>query len=184
MPRTTGATAGSVPNVRRAHSSAMRSARRPGSQARRPNAYRFASARSWPSQLGASPTFDTPTKPPSGRPKVRPVTSWATGVPLRPACMSKSSTSCHIGARKTTCRCCPVYSCVICSSMAWFVRRSAANSGDAGSRTWKSIGPCFTCRTTLSSNCPSSAMKLSNAALARSFRGSRQSMWWSYTNPR
>ena len=37
----------------------------------------------------------------------------------------------------------PKYSCVICSSIAWLVFSSAPNSGDAGSRTWKSIGPCL-----------------------------------------
>ena len=49
--------------------------------------------------------------------------------------MSKSSTSFHMGTRKQSWRCCPVYSCVICSSMASLVRRRPAKSGEAGSRT-------------------------------------------------
>ena len=67
------------------------------------------------------------------------------------ACMSKSSTSFHIGTRKHRCRCWPRYSCVICSSIAWFVFARPPNSGEAGSRTWKSIGPCLIWTMTLSS---------------------------------
>ena len=48
-------------------------------------------ARSWPSQFAARPTFETPTKP---------LTSVLTRVDRPFACMSKSSTSFHIGARK------------------------------------------------------------------------------------
>ena len=103
----------------------------------------------WPSQLVSRPTFETPTKPPWGRLKVMPETRSFTGVSLRSplasglAFMSKSSTSFHIGGRKTRCRCWPRYSCVICSSMAWLVFGRPPNSGEAGSRTWKSIGPCL-----------------------------------------
>ena len=57
--------------------------------------------------------------------------------------ISVSSTPFHMGTRKTMWRCWPVYSCVICSSMAWLVWRRAANSGETGSRTWKSMGPCL-----------------------------------------
>ena len=46
-----------------------------------------------------------------------------------------------------------MYSCVICSSIAWLVFSSAPKSGDAGSRTWKSIGPCLIWTIALSSNC-------------------------------
>ena len=55
----------------------------------------------------------------------------------------------------------PKYSCVICSSIAWLVFSSAPNSGDAGSRTWKSMGPFLIWTITLSSNLPSSGTKLS-----------------------
>jgi hypothetical protein len=54
--------------------------------------------------------------------------------------MSKSSVSFHIGTRNTVWRPWPKYSWVICSSIASLVFLSAPNSGEAGSRTWKSIG--------------------------------------------
>ena len=59
----------------------MRSEASAGFQARRPNPYKFAIARWWPSQLAELPTFDTPTKPPAGRWNVFPLTSAETGVP-------------------------------------------------------------------------------------------------------
>ena len=55
-------------------------------------------------------------------------------------CMSKSSTSFHIGTRKQRWRCCPIYSCVICSSMASLVfgegRRTAATPALALENRW------------------------------------------------
>jgi hypothetical protein len=54
--------------------------------------------------------------------------------------MSKSSASFHIGTRNTVWRPWPKYSWVICSSIARWCSSGAPNSGDAGSRTWKSIG--------------------------------------------
>ena len=53
-----------------------------------------------------------------------------------------------------------MYSWVTCSSIASFVCSSAPKSGDAGSRTWKSIGPCLIWTTTLSSNLPSSVVEV------------------------
>ena len=74
--------------------------------------------------------------------------------------MSKSSASFHFGTRKTVCRAWPKYSCVICSSIACLVFSSAPNSGDAGSRTWKSMGPFLIWMITLSSNLPSSGTEV------------------------
>ena len=58
------------------------------------------------------------------------------------------------------------------------------NNGETGSRTWKSIGPFFICKITLSSNFPSNSTKLSYAALARSVFLSRQSCPQLYTKQR
>jgi hypothetical protein len=37
----------------------------------------------------------------------------------------------------------------------------AAITGETGSRVWKSIGPCLTCRIAFGLNCPSSGAKWS-----------------------
>ena len=115
-----------------------------------------------PNQLASRPTFDTPTNPPVALFHTLPETTALTGVgELVLTFMSKSSASFHIGTRKTVWRPWPKYSWVICSSIASLVFFSAPNSGDAGSRTWKSIGPCLIWMMTLSSKRPSRPMKLS-----------------------
>src|SRR5450432_1421010 len=126
-------TLGSSPKVSRVHSETMSCEDRFGSQAKRPNAYRFACARSNPSQLVSRPTLETPTNPPSRRLKVLPETICATDV-LPSPCKSKSRISFYVGARKHNCRCCPVYSWVICNSKIWFVCCNAPIKGDTGSR--------------------------------------------------
>lgn len=72
-----------------------------------------------------------------------------------------------------------MYSWVACSSTASRVPGIAPISGETGSRTWKSIGPCFTWSTALAANAPSSGTKWSYAARARSVPRSRQSWQWS-----
>ena len=65
-----------------------------------------------PNQLSSSPTFETPTTA---------FTRDFTGVARSPTRRSKSSVSFHIGTRNTVCRAWPMYSCVICSSIACLV---------------------------------------------------------------
>jgi hypothetical protein len=96
------------------------------------------------------------------------------GLPPDPV-VSNCRISRHHGPRQHRSCCCPVYSCVTCNSTANAVSCNSPSNGDIASRAWKSSGPCFTCRTTFSSNRPSSGMKRSYAARARSVRGSRRS---------
>ncbi|HET6187685.1 MAG TPA: hypothetical protein VFE59_11885 [Trebonia sp.] len=99
--------------------------------------------------------------PPCGRPDGCPLTASASLAASPAAVAGSAMTSCHCGCRKHRSFCWPVYSWVICTSMAWLVWRSPNSSGDAGSLTWKSIGPSLICTMTLSAKSPSSGMNVS-----------------------
>ena len=86
-------------NVCRIHASAMASEPAPGSQARRPNAYQFAQAKTEPHQLRSVPMFDTPAMPVSAYGSTPPSMTLATVEPFPFANVSARSASSKSGPR-------------------------------------------------------------------------------------
>ena len=118
---TMSTTCGSLPNVSRVHSSAICFGLRSGFQASRPKPYRFAIARWIAQPVVIEADIDDADKAAEWSMKRLARHNLLHRRRCRPSArMSKSSISFHMGTRKR-CRCWPVYSWVICSSIASFV---------------------------------------------------------------
>src|SRR5438552_13497936 len=110
----------SLLQVIRVHSSAICRGESAGFHASRPNAYQLAWSKLVAVQARLLPTFDTPAID---------ATPLLTGLPQRGAHVSDSSTSVHIGARKTAPSLWPRYSRVSCTSNPTLVCCICPNSG-------------------------------------------------------